>query len=138
MAEMFNLNQALENQHAYAQRKFTGGENGLAAMEQRELQKAQQAIEAQQGFLSLTLKEKIQELVVSDRVLQEFSDVAVKTLTGAVQPFLDWLKEYEVYYTENLFTEAIQSDAKQLTYTAYALSDEASKEQLGQNFYAAF
>ena len=83
-------------------------------------------------------QEKIQEIMIPERVLQEFSDVAVKTLTGAVQPFLDWLEENETYYSENLFTAAIQADAKQLFYTKYALDKEAEGDKLGQNFYADF
>jgi hypothetical protein len=138
MAESFNLNRVLQEQNSYVQRQYTAGENGRAAMEQRELQNAQKAIEAQSGFLSLTLEEKIKEIMVPERVLQEFSDVAIKTLTGAVQPFLDWLEENEVYYTDNLFNTAIQADAKQLFYTKWALSKEASDAEVGTQFYASY
>ena len=136
MAESFNLNRVLQEQNSYVQRQYTAGENGQAAMEQRELQNAQRAIESQKGFLSLTLQEKIQEIMIPDRVIQEFSDVAVKTLMGTVQPFLDWLEQNEVYYTENLFEEAIKVDAKQLYYTKFALAKEAAgEEKAGQNFW---
>ena len=138
MAESFNLNRVLQEQSSYLQRNYTAGENGRAAMEQRELQNAQKAIEAQQGFLSLTLKEKIQDIMIPERVLQEFSDVALKTLMGAIQPFMDWLEENEVYYSENLFQTAIQADAKQLFYTKWALSKEAEEGKLGQQFFADF
>ena len=137
--ESFNLQKVLSEQNSYVQRQYTAGENGQAAMEQRELQNAQQAIESQAGFLGLTLQQKIQEIMVPERVLQEFSDVAVQTLMGAVQPFIDWLEQNEVYYTENMFTTAIQADAKQLYYTKYALQSEAAGEdKAGQNFYASF
>jgi len=136
MAESFNLNRVLQEQNSYVQRQYTAGENGRAAMEQRELQNAQRAIEQQKGFLSLTLQEKIQEIMIPDRVIQEFGDVAVKTLMGSIQPFLDWLEENEVFYTDNLFEAAIQADAKQLYYTKYALAQEASKEgTAGQQFW---
>lgn len=138
MAESFNLNRVLQEQNSYVQRQYTGGENGKAAMEQRELQNAQRAIESQKGFLSLTLQEKIQEIMIPERVLQEFTDVAVKTLTSAVEPFMKWLEENEVYYTENMFTTAIQADAKQLYYTKYALAKEAEGDKLGQQFFADF
>jgi len=134
----FNLNEVLKNQNSYLQRQYTAGENGQAAMAQRELENAQRAIEAEQGFLTLTLQQKIQELMVPDRVMQEFSDVAMKTLTGAIQPFLDWLEKNEVYYTENLFNTAIQADAKQLFYTKYALSKEAEQSAVGTQFYASY
>lgn len=135
MTESFNLNRVLKEQNSYVQRNYTGSENGRAAMEQRELQNAQQAIEAQKGFLSLTLQEKIKEVMVPERVLQEFTDVAIKTLSSAVEPFMKWLEENEVYYTENMFNTAIQADAKQLYYTKYALSNEAAQENLGQQFW---
>ena len=136
MAESFNLNRVLQEQNSYVQRQYTAGENGRAAMEQRELQNAQRAVEQQKGFLSLTLQEKIQEIMIPDRVIQEFGEVAVKTLMGSIQPFLDWLEENEVYYTDNLFEAAIQADAKQLFYTKYALAKEASKEgTAGQQFW---
>ena len=138
MAEAFNLNRVLKEQGTYNQRQYTAGENGRAAMEQREIQNAQNAIESQQGFLSLTLQEKIQEIMIPEKVLQEFADVAVNTLTGAIQPFLDWLERNEVYYTENLFNTAIQPEAKQIFYTKWALSKEASESKLGQQFYADF
>ena len=139
MAESFNLQRVLQEQNSYVQQKYTAGENGQAAMEARELQNAENAIKAQGGFLSLTLQEKIQEIMIPERVLQEFSDVAVNTLMGAIDPFLNWLEENEVYYTENMFTQAIQSDAKQLYYTKFALQKEAAGEdKAGQNFYAAF
>ncbi len=138
MAEPFNLNRVLQEQNSYVQRQYTAAENGLAAMEQRELQNAQRAIEAEQGFLNLTLNQKIQDLMIPERVLQEFTDVAVNTLMSAVEPFLKWLEENEVYYNENLFTTAIQADAKQLYYTKSALAKEAEGDKLGQNFYADF
>ena len=137
--ESFNLQQVLREQNSYVQRQYTAGENGQAAMEARELQNAEQAVQAESGFLGLTLKQKIQDIMVPERVLEEFQSVAVQTLMGSIQPFLDWLEENEVYYTENMFTNAIQADAKQLYYTKYALSQEAAGEgQAGQNFYASF
>lgn len=138
MTESFNLNRVLKEQATYNQRQYTAGENGRAAMEQRELQKAQNAIEAQKGFLNLTLQEKIQEIMIPEKVLQEFSDVAVNTLMGTIQPFLDWLEQNEVYYTENMFESAIQADAKQLFYTKWALSKEAAEGVVGQQFVADF
>ena len=136
MAESFNLNRVLQEQNTYVQRQYTAGENGRAAMEQRELQNAQKAIEQQKGFLSLTLQEKIQEIMIPERVVQEFGEVAFKTLIGSVQPFLDWLEENESYYTEDLFQAAISADAKQLFYTKMALSKEAASDGIaGQQFW---
>ena len=138
MAESFNLNRVLQEQSTYLQRQYTAGENGKAAMAERELENAKKAVEAQKGFLDLTLQQKIQEIMIPDRVMQEFSEVAIKTLTGAVQPFLDWLEDNEIYYTDNLFNAAIQADAKQLFYTKWALSREASESKVGTQFYASY
>jgi hypothetical protein len=138
MAESFNLNRVLQEQSTYVKRQYTAGENGQAAMAQREIENARKAVESQKGFLGLTLQEKIKDIMIPERVLQEFSDVAIQQLTGAVQPFLDWLEKNEIYYTENLFTAAIQSDAKQLFYTKWALSNEASDSDIGTQFYATF
>ena len=134
MAEAFNLQNVLRAQNDYVNRKYTAGENGKTAMEQRELENAEKAIEAQKGFLSLTLSEKIKDIMVPERVLQEFQDVAVNTLMGAIDPLLQWLEENEIYYTENMFTNAIQADAKQMFYTNVALAKEASNSETGQNF----
>ena len=134
MAEAFNLQNVLSAQNDYVNRKYTSGENGKAAMEQRELQNAQKAIEAQGSFLSLTLSEKIKDIMIPERVMQEFQDVAVNTLMGAIDPFLQWLEENEIYYTENMFTNAIQADAKQMFYTNMALAKEASSNEAGQKF----
>lgn len=140
MAESLNYNLAnvLANQEKWAQGKYNSEEIAEKNMLERELQNAQQAIDSQRTFLDLTLKEKVDELLIPARVVEELRDVAVKTLTSAVEPFMKWLEENEVYYTENMFTEAIQSDAKQLFYTKYALSNEAASATTGTQFSASF
>ena len=136
MAESFNLNRVLQEQNSYVKSSYTAGELGEQAMAERELQNAQLAVEKQRGFLELTLREKIEELKIPDRVLQEFTDVAVKTLKEPIQPFIDWLEQNEVYYTENLFEAAISKDARQLFYTKHALSKEATKDGVaGSQFF---
>ena len=66
--ESFNLQQVLREQNSYVQKHYTAGENGQAAMEARELQNAEKAVQAQSGFLGLTLQQKIQDMLVPDRV----------------------------------------------------------------------
>ena len=138
MAESFNLQRVLAEQKQYLQRQYTAGENGEANMAMREIENAKKAVESEKGFLNLTLHQKIQDIMIPERVVKELSDVAVKTLTGTVQPFLDWLEQNEVYYTENLFNTAIQADAKQLFYTKHALSKESEEGKVGQQFYASY
>ena len=134
MTSFFDLKTVLAEQNTYVQRKYTADENAQAAMEQRELQNAENAVEAQEGFLSLTLQQKIQDLLIPGRVLEEFSDVAVNTLMGAINPFLEWLEENEIYYTENMFEDAIRADAMQMYQTKWALTNEAAQGDVGQNF----
>ena len=57
MTSFFDLKTVLAEQNSYVQRKYTADENAQAAMEQRELQNAENAVEAQEGFkLNFTTK----------------------------------------------------------------------------------
>ena len=58
MAEAFNLNTFLSEQQTYTQRKYTNAENAQAAMEARDIERAEEAV-ANNGLLSLTLGEKL-------------------------------------------------------------------------------
>ena len=58
MAEAFNLNNFLREQATYNLRQYTAVENGKAAMEAREIEMAQKAVQPE-GLLSLTLGAKL-------------------------------------------------------------------------------
>ena len=58
MAEAFNLNNFLSEQATYNLRQYTAVENGKAAMEAREIEMAQKAVQPE-GLLSLTLGAKL-------------------------------------------------------------------------------
>ena len=137
-SEAFDLQRVLSQQNQYLKRQYTAEENGRAAREERDILNAQKAIESEKGFLSLTLKEKIQEIMIPEKVLKEFADVAINAVTSTAEPFFTGLKENEIYYTENLFEKEVQSGAKQLYFTKWALTNEAAEGALGQQFVADF
>ncbi len=136
MAESLNYNLAnvLANQEKWVQGKYNSEEIAEKNMLDRELQNAQQALDSQRTFLGLTLKEKVDELKIPARVVEELKDVALKTLAVPLEPFMKWLEENEAYYTENMFTELIQSDAKQLNQTYYHLTKETANTEVGKQF----
>ena len=134
MAEMFNLQNVLNEQSSYVNQKYTSEETAKKNMEKRELDKAKNALNAEKGFLELTLKEKIKEIMVPERVLEEWGKVITDTTMGAFNPFLQWLEENEIYYNENLFVNAIQADAKQIFFTNRALAKQAIENGTGTEF----
>lgn len=133
MAEAFNLNKFLNEQATYNNKKFTAIENGKAAMEARAVQKAEEAVGAN-AFLGLTLGEKIHELGVGKRVVQQLGDTAVNAVESIVSPLTDWLEKYEHVYDQNIFNAEIQSMGKQMFFAKQALSQEASVAPVGQSF----
>ncbi len=138
MTNGFNLNQVINNAGSWASQKYTAQEIAEQAMAQRQIEKAKAAVESEQGFLGLTIQNKIKQMMVPEVVMQEIQDVAVKTFMGSLDPFFQWLEENEIAYSENMFEESIRGDAKKLFYTRLALQKEASKEMVGTNFSASY
>ena len=138
MTNGFNLNQVINNAGSWASQKYTAQEIAEQAMVQRQIEKAKAAVESEQGFLGLTIQNKIKQMMVPEVVMQEIQDVAVKTFMGSLDPFFKWLEENEIAYSENMFEESIRGDAKKLFYTRLALQKEASKEMVGTNFSASY
>ena len=133
MAEAFNLNTFLNEQATYNSRQYTAVENGKAAMEAREIAQAQEAV-ANNGFLGLTLSEKINELGLGKRVVQQLGDTAVGAIENVVSPLTEWLEKYEHVYDQNIFNTEMQSMGKQMFFAKQALSAEASVAPVGQRF----
>ena len=133
MAEAFNLNTFLNEQATYNSRQYTAVENGKAAMEAREIAQAEEAL-ANNGFLGLTLSEKINELGIGKRVVQQLGDTAVGAVENIVSPLTDWLEKYEHVYDQNIFNTEMQSMGKQMFFAKQALSAEASVAPVGQRF----
>ena len=94
MAAEFNLNSFLGEYQSYNNRQYTAAENGKAAMEERDIERAREATQSV-GFLGLTLSEKMSELGVGSRVIEQIGDTAKGMVTGIVSPFTEWLEKYE-------------------------------------------
>ena len=133
MAEAFNLNKFLNEQATYNSRKYTAIENGKAAMEARAIAKAEEAV-SNNSFLGLTLSEKLNELGLGKRVVQQLSDTATNAVESIVSPLTDWLEKYEHVYDQNIFNSEIQSMGKQMFFAKQALTAETTTSAVAQNF----
>ena len=129
----FNLNQFLQEYQTYNNRQYTSAENGQAAMEQREIERAEEAVR-ESGLLTLTLSEKLAELGVGDRVIQQFGDTALNFLKDFVNPITDYLEKYENIFDQKAYNDEIQSYARQMWQANVALSEDAASRATGQNF----
>ena len=133
MAEAFNLNKFLSEQSTYNSRQYTAAENGRAAMEARAIAKAEEAVSGN-AFLGLTLSEKLNELGIGWRVVQQLGETAVNAVENIVSPLTDWLEKYEHVYDQNIFNSEIQAMGKQMFFAKQALTQEASVAPVGQRF----
>ena len=133
MAETFNLNNFLQT---YKTSTYDPTKQHAAAEERMEARLNEQAEEAVQGngFLSLTLAEKMSELGIGKRVVQQVADTAVGLVTDIVNPIGDYLEKYENIFDQRVYHTEIQSYAKQMFFASQAMQDEASENSVGQNF----
>ena len=133
MAETFNLNNFLQT---YKTSTYDPTKQHAAAEERMEARLNEQAEEAVQGngFLSLTLAEKMSELGIGKRVVQQVADTAVGLVTDIVNPIGDYLEKYENIFDQRVYHTEIQSYAKQMFFASQAMQDEASESSVGQNF----
>lgn len=133
MAETFNLNTFLQT---YQQATYDPTKQHAAAeqnMERRLVEKAEQAVK-DSGLLTLTLSEKLAELGVGERVLQQFADTATNLLLDVVNPIGDYLEKYENIFDQRIYNTEIQSYAKQMFFSSQAMQAQASENPTGQNF----
>ena len=133
MASSFNLNTFLQEYKSYNAKAYTPAENGRTVMEQQEIQRAEEAVR-ESGLLSLTLSEKLAELGIGNRVLQQFGDTAVNMVKGLVNPITDYLEKYDNIFDQDQYTAQIQASAKQMFFANQAMSEEASESAVGQRF----
>ena len=125
MAEAFNLNTFLQtykhatydptNQHAAAEER----------METKLIEQAEQAVQ-ESGFLTLTLSEKLAELGVGKRVMEQFADTAMGLLTDVINPIGDYLEKYENIFDQRVYNAEIQSYAKQMFFASQAMRQDAA------------
>ena len=128
---IFNMADFLREYKSYNTRKFTATENAQAAMEQRDIARAQEAV-AGQGFLGLTLSEKLAELGIGERVIQQLGDTAVGAVAGIFTPFTDWLKEFEKVLDQDWYNAELQAYGKQLFFANFSLSQATEEDKNGQ------
>ena len=133
MAEAFNLNTFLQT---YKQTTYDPTKQHTAAeenMEQKLVQEAENAVK-ESGLLTLTLSEKMAELGLGDRVLQQFADTALNILSEVVNPIGDYLEKYENIFDQRVYNSEIQSYAKQMFFSSQAMRQQASENPVGQRF----
>lgn len=133
MAETFNLNNFLQT---YKTQTYDPTKQHAAAEERMEAKLEEQAKEAveNKGFLTLTLSEKMAELGIGERVLQQVADTATGLVTDIVDTLNEYLKKYENIFDQRVYHSEIQSYAKQMFFASQAMKQEASEDTKGQNF----
>ncbi len=133
MAEAFNLNTFLQT---YKNATYDPTKQHAAAeerMEARLIEQAEQAVK-ESGLLTLTLSEKLAEMGVGKRVMEQFADTALGILTDVVNPIGDYLEKYENIFDQRVYNTEIQSYAKQMFFASQAMRQDAAENTTGQNF----
>ena len=133
MASSFNLNTFLQTyktetydptkQHAAAEE----------AMEQKLVEQAEEATKAS-GLLTLTLSEKLAEMGVGERVLQQFADTAMDLLKDVANPLTEYLEKYENIFDDRVYNAEIQSYAKQMFFAGQAMKQQAAENTTKKKF----
>lgn len=133
MAEAFNLNTFLQT---YKHATYDPTKQHAAAeerMENKLVEQAEQAVK-ESGLLTLTLSEKLAEMGVGKRVMEQFADTALGILTDVVNPIGDYLEKYENIFDQRVYNAEIQSYAKQMFFASQAMRQDAAENTTGQNF----
>ena len=133
MAEAFNLNSFLNEYKSYNNRQYTAAENGKAAMEERDIERAKEAVQST-GFLGITLSEKLTEIGIGKRVVEQIGDTAKGMVAGVVSPFTEWLEKYEKVFDERVYNSEMHAMGAQTFFTKKELSLEAASQKIGQKF----
>ena len=133
MAESFNLNSFLNNYRSYTERQYTASENAEAKMAEAEIKRAEEEVN-KSGLLTLTLSEKLAELGIGERVMEQFADTAYDLLFGWLKPIDEYLQTHENIFDQDAYNAEIQSYAKQMFFSMQALAEESQSGTEGQNF----
>ncbi len=133
MAEAFNLNTFLQT---YKHATYDPTKQHAAAEERMEAKLVEQAEQAvqQNGLLSLTLSEKLAEMGIGKRVMEQVADTALGLITDVVNPIGDYLEKYENIFDQRVYSAEIQTYAKQMFFASQAMRQEAAESTTGQNF----
>ena len=133
MAEAFNLNTFLQTYKQATYDPTKQHTNAEQNMEQKLVEQAENAVR-ESSLLTLTLSEKMAELGVGERVLQQFTDTAANLLLDVVNPIGDYLEKYENIFDQRVYNTEIQSYAKQMFFASQAMKEDAAERPVGQNF----
>ena len=135
MADLnFIMQNFLNEYKSYNNRKYTAVEAGKAAMEERDVKRAEDAVNGQ-GLLSLTLSEKlVNDLGLGKRVVQQLGDTAIGAVEEIVSPITNWLEKYEHIFDEKVYNAEMQAMGKQMFFARQALAEEAASGAVGQKF----
>ena len=133
MAEAFNLNTFLQTYQQATYDPTKQHSNAEANMEQKLVQQAENAVK-ESGFLTLTLSEKMAEMGLGERALQQFADTAINLLADVVNPIGDYLEKYENIFDQRVYNTEIQSYAKQMFFASQAMQQDANEKPVGQKF----
>ena len=133
MAEAFNLNTFLQTYQQATYDPTKQHTNAEKNMEQKLVEQAEQAVKSS-GLLTLTLSEKMAEMGIGERALQQFADTATNILLEVVNPIGDYLEKYENIFDQRVYNSEIQSYAKQMFFASQAMQQDASERPIGQKF----
>ena len=133
MAEAFNLNTFLQTYKHATYDPTKQHTNAEQNMEQKLVEQAENAVR-ESGLLTLTLSEKMAEMGIGERVLQQFADTATNLLLDVVNPIGDYLEKYENIFDQRVYNTEIQSYAKQMFFASQAMKEDAAERPVGQNF----
>ena len=133
MAQSFNLQNFLQTYQTQTYDPTKQHAAAEASMEQKLLEQAEEAVK-QSGFLTLTLSEKMAEMGIGERALQQFADTAINLLTDTISPLGDYLEKYENIFDQRVYNTEIQSYAKQMFFASQAMAQDAAENTTGQKF----
>ena len=133
MAEAFNLNTFLQTYQQTTYDPTKQHTNAEKNMEQKLVEQAEAAVKSS-GLLTLTLSEKMAEMGIGERALQQFADTATNILLEVVNPIGDYLEKYENIFDQRVYNTEIQSYAKQMFFASQAMQQDANERPVGQNF----
>ena len=133
MAEAFNLNTFLQTYQQTTYDPTKQHTNAEVNMEQRLVEQAEAAVKSS-GLLTLTLSEKMAEMGIGERALQQFADTATNLILDVVNPIGDYLEKYENIFDQRVYNTEIQSYAKQMFFVSQAMQQDANERPVGQNF----
>ena len=129
----FEMNSFLNEYKSYNNRQYTIDENGKAAMEARDIERAKEAVQ-QENFLGLTLSEKLNELGIGKRVVQQLGETATNLVLDIVNPIGEYLEKYENIFDQRVYNAELQAIGKQHFFNAQARAEAAAENPAGQRF----